>query len=145
MTVSRRKALTTAVIIIFTLACILFVAQGFEGENERRKDSPVIFNQNVFSPYKLPDSVSFAGERIPLENFDTRESLEREVILTAYRHASTIMIIKRATRYFPVVEKILKEYNVPDDFKYLAVAESELSNMISPAGATGFWQIMPET
>jgi hypothetical protein len=55
------------------------------------------------------------------------------------------MIIKRATRYFPVIEKILKENNIPDDFKYLAVAESELSNIISPAGATGFWQIMPET
>jgi membrane-bound lytic murein transglycosylase D len=145
MTVSQRKALSTALIIIFTVTCILFVTQGFGGENEGRKDPSVIFNDKVYRPYKLPDSISFAGERMPLENFDTRESLERELILTAYRHASTIMIIKRATRYFPVIEKILKEYNVPDDFKYLAVAESELSNMISPAGATGFWQIMPET
>jgi membrane-bound lytic murein transglycosylase D len=145
MTVSQRKALSTAIIIIFTVTCILFVTQGFGGENEGRKDPSVIFNDKVYRPYKLPDSISFAGERMPLENFDTRESLERELILTAYRHASTIMIIKRATRYFPVIEKILKEYNVPDDFKYLAVAESELSNMISPAGATGFWQIMPET
>lgn len=145
MTVSQRKALTTAVVIIFILTCILFVTQGFGGENESRKDTSIIFNDNVYKPYKLPDSVSFAGERMPLENFDTRESLERELILTAFRHASTIMIIKRATRYFPVIEKILKKYNLPDDFKYLAVAESELSNMISPAGATGFWQIMPET
>jgi membrane-bound lytic murein transglycosylase D len=82
---------------------------------------------------------------MPLENFDTRESLEREIITTAYRHSSTILIIKRATRYFPVIEKILKESGIPDDFKYLAVAESELSNMVSPVGATGFWQIMPET
>jgi hypothetical protein len=145
MIVSQRKALTTAIIVIFTLTCILFVTQGFGGETESRKATSNIFDDNVSSPYKLPDSVGFAGERMPLENFDTRESLERELILTAYRHASTIMIIKRATRYFPVIEKILKEYNVPDDFKYLAVAESELSNMISPAGATGFWQIMPET
>jgi hypothetical protein len=82
---------------------------------------------------------------MPLENFDTRESLEREILTGAYRHSSTILIIKRANRYFPVIEKILKKNDIPDDFKYLAAAESEYSNMISPAGATGFWQIMPET
>jgi len=94
---------------------------------------------------KLPDTLDFAGERVPVENFDTRESLEREIIMTAYRHGSTIMIIKRAPRYFPVIEKILKENGIPDDFKYVAVAESELSNMVSPAGAVGFWQILSGT
>ncbi len=82
---------------------------------------------------------------MPLENFDTRESLEREILISAYRHSSTILIIKRANRYLPMIEKILKEYNIPDDFKYLAAAESDYTNMVSPAGATGFWQIMPET
>ncbi len=82
---------------------------------------------------------------MPLGNFDTRESLEREILISAYRHSSTILIIKRANRYLPVIEKILKKNNIPDDFKYLAAAESEYSNMVSPAGATGFWQIMPET
>jgi hypothetical protein len=82
---------------------------------------------------------------MPLYNFDTRESLEREILISAYRHSSTILIIKRANRYLPSIEKILKKNNVPDDFKYLVAAESEYSNMISPAGATGFWQIMPET
>ncbi len=96
-------------------------------------------------PYKLPDNVNFAGEKMPLGNFDTRESLDREILTSAYRHSSTIMIIKRANRYLPVIEKILKENDIPDDFKYLVAAESEFSNMISPAGATGFWQIMPET
>ncbi|HBC77497.1 MAG TPA: murein transglycosylase [Bacteroidales bacterium] len=96
-------------------------------------------------PYKLPENVSFAGERMPLNNFDTRESLDREILTSAYRHSSTIMIIKRANRYLPVIEKILKANDIPDDFKYLVAAESEYSNMISPAGATGFWQIMPET
>ncbi|MFN8240561.1 MAG: lytic transglycosylase domain-containing protein [Bacteroidales bacterium] len=95
--------------------------------------------------YKIPDTVYFAGERMPLENFDTRESLERELIITAYRHSATILVIKRANRYFPLIEKILKEYNIPEDFKYLAAAESDLSNVISPAGATGFWQIMSGT
>jgi hypothetical protein len=82
---------------------------------------------------------------MPLENFDTKESLQREILTTAYRHSSTILIIMRAHRYLPLIEKILKKNNVPDDFKYLVAAESEYSNMISPAGATGFWQIMPET
>ena len=95
--------------------------------------------------FKLPEEVIFAGEKLPLENFDTRESLEREILTSAYRHSSTILIIKRAHRYFPMIEKILKENNIPDDFKYLVAAESEYSNMVSPVGATGFWQIMAET
>jgi hypothetical protein len=89
--------------------------------------------------------VTFADEKMPLDNFDTRESLEREILTSAYRHSSTILIIKRANRYLPVIEKILKKNNIPDDFKYLVAAESEYSNMVSPAGATGFWQIMPES
>jgi hypothetical protein len=93
----------------------------------------------------LPEEVFFAGEKMPLENFDTRESLERELLISAYRHSSTILIILKANRYFPMIEKLLKKNNLPDDFKYLVAAESEYSNLISPAGATGFWQIMPET
>jgi len=145
MIVSQRKTLKTLIIIILTGTGIFFVEQGFGGEIKSRKDNSNSYFNGISRPYKLPDSVSFAGERMPLENFDTRESLEREVITSAYRHSSTILIIKRANRYFPVIEKILKKYNIPDDFKYLAVAESDLSNMVSPAGATGFWQIMPET
>ncbi len=95
--------------------------------------------------WALPETVSFAGETMPLENFDTRESLDRELNATAYRHGSTLLTIKRAGRYFPEIEKILKENGIPDDFKYLACAESDLSNAISPAGATGFWQIMEGT
>ena len=98
-----------------------------------------------FGTFKLPDSISFAGESMPLENIDTRESLDREVLITAFRHSSTILIIKRANRYMPLIEKILKKNHIPDDFKYLAVAESDLSNVISPAGAVGFWQIMDDT
>jgi len=142
---SKKKALTTVLIIFLTGAAMLATIFGFGGENNGRSTIGGVNEKSVSIAYNLPDSVSFAGERMPLENFDTRESLEREIITTAYRHSSTILIIKRATRYFPAIEKILKEYNVPDDFKYLAVAESDLSNMVSPVGATGFWQIMPET
>ena len=95
--------------------------------------------------WAIPEDVTFAGEAMPLQNFDTRESLDREINATAYRHGSTLLTIKRAGRYFPEIEKILNEYGIPDDFKYLACAESDLSNVISPAGATGFWQIMEDT
>ena len=95
--------------------------------------------------WAIPENVTFAGEALPLQNFDTRESLDRELNATAYRHGSTLLTIKRSGRYFPEIEKILKEYGIPDDFKYLACAESDLSNVISLAGATGYWQIMEGT
>jgi len=95
--------------------------------------------------WTIPENVTFAGEALPLQNFDTRESLDRELNATAYRHGSTLLTIKRSGRYFGEIERILKEYGIPDDFKYLACAESDLSNVISPAGATGYWQIMEGT
>ena len=100
--------------------------------------------QRVIS-FELPDSLYFVEERVPLENFDTRESLDRELNTNAYFHSSTMLLIKRSHRYFPVIEQILREYDIPDDFKYLAVAESSLANTVSPVGATGFWQFMPST
>jgi hypothetical protein len=71
-----------------------------------------------------------------------RERIEREFIVNTYWHSLTILAIKRANRWFPVIEPILKKNNVPDDFKYLCVTESTLENVVSPAGATGFWQFM---
>jgi hypothetical protein len=145
MSVSKRKSTSSILIILIIIIAAFFTVQGFSKAGTNRKQKVFQDKYSISKPYKLPDSVSFAGEKMPLENFDTRESLEREIITTAYRHSSTILIIKRANRYFPTIEKILKQYNVPDDFKYLAAAESDLSNMVSPAGATGFWQIMKET
>jgi membrane-bound lytic murein transglycosylase D len=94
---------------------------------------------------KPSDEFWFAGERIPVENFDVRERLERELIVNSYRHSHTILNLKNSARYFPVMEKILKENDLPDDFKYLAVAESDLRNATSSAGAKGIWQFMEGT
>jgi membrane-bound lytic murein transglycosylase D len=140
-----KKNVLIAFFSIGTLFIIFSVTYGFKGSGN--SSSEVYPSDTLASnkPYDLPENVIFAGERMPLENFDTRESLEREILTSAYRHSSTILIIKRANRYLPVIEKILKENDIPDDFKYLAAAESEYSNMISPAGATGLWQIMQET
>ncbi len=93
----------------------------------------------------FPVSIDFAGESTPLQITDVRERLDRELLINANLDATTLLIIKRANRAFPIIEPILKKYGVPDDFKYLAVIESGLVNAVSPAGARGIWQFMPLT
>jgi len=139
------KSVTAGFSGLIIIAAVYFIIQGFDTSGNNT--AGLSHNDTIFynKPYKLPDNVIFAGEKMPLENFDTRESLDREILTSAFRHSSTIMIIKKANRYLPIIEKVLKKYNVPDDFKYLAPAESEFSNIVSPAGATGFWQILSRT
>ena len=92
----------------------------------------------------LPRELNFAGEPVPLGNYDTRESLLREVLTTMYLHSRTTQTLLATTRYFPVIEPILKKYGIPDDFKYLCMAESGLDpDVRSGAGAAGLWQLMP--
>ncbi len=91
----------------------------------------------------LHKNFAFAGEKLPLTNEDVRERLERELTVNSYYHSSTILNIKKSERFFPTIDRILAEKNIPVDFKYVAVAESNLDNVTSPAGAKGFWQLMP--
>nr|WP_262918388.1 lytic transglycosylase domain-containing protein [Belliella filtrata] len=95
--------------------------------------------------FDLPESISFADEPVPLELEDVKERLEREIYVNAYWQSNMILLIKRAGKYIPTIEKILAENGIPADFKYLAMAESGLMNVTSPAGARGFWQFMPAT
>lgn len=95
--------------------------------------------------YYFPLEVDFAGEKLPLELPDVKERFDRELLVNANLHASTILIIKRANRAFKIIEPILEKNGVPNDFKYLAVIESSLLNAVSPAGAKGVWQFMPAT
>ena len=91
----------------------------------------------------VPDQVTFAGQTIRMDRYDHRERMDRELMAFTYMHSSTMLSLKRANRYFPVIEPILKECGVPDDFKYLAVIESSLNHLAkSPAGAAGMWQFM---
>jgi hypothetical protein len=96
------------------------------------------------SPY-IPDNINFCGEPVPIEYFDVYESLERELIINMYFHSQTLLTLKKASRFFPAIEPILDKNNIPEDFKYLAVVESGFSFIVSPAGATGFWQILEAT
>ena len=93
----------------------------------------------------LSGPFTFAGEELPMDNFDVRERLDQELLRNAYFHRNTILLLKRRARYFPIIEPILAEEGVPDDLKYLAVAESGLSEATSVAGAKGVWQFMTPT
>ena len=111
---------------------------------EDGKESPAGSPSPVTS-VPIPDELYFAGERVPLENFDVLESLDQELLINTYWQSHTMLLIKRANRYFPVIENILREHGIPTDFKYLPVAESDLMNLVSPANAVGFWQIRKAT
>ena len=93
----------------------------------------------------IPNVMTFAGERVPLQDTDVRERLDREIHVNTYWHSNMLLMIKKANRFFSEIEPLLKKYNLPDDFKYLAVAESGLDNVTSHAGASGFWQFMKAT
>ncbi len=99
----------------------------------------------VVNSHGLPKSIDFAGEKAPLNIADVFERLDREMVINTNLHSTTTLIIKRANRVFPIIEPILKKNGIPDDFKYLAVIESGLVNVVSPAGARGVWQFMPQT
>lgn len=95
--------------------------------------------------FDLPEQLDFAGEPVPLKEMDIIERLEREIYVNAYWESNMLLMMKRTGKFFPTIEKILAEYRIPDDFKYLALIESGLMNVASPAGARGFWQFMEGT
>lgn len=95
--------------------------------------------------FDIPKELDFAGEKVPMEKGDIVERLERELYVNAYWESNMILLLKRSAKYLPQIEKMLKENGIPDDFKYVAIAESALMNVGSPAGARGFWQILEST
>lgn len=121
--------------VIFASGIFIFATINPDKKTELKNESVSIF----------PIKIDFAGEETPLKISDVKERLDRELLVNVNLHASTILAIKRANRAFPVIEPILKKNGIPDDFKYLAVIESGLVNVVSPAGARGVWQFMPET
>ncbi len=107
-------------------------------------------DKNVSPAYRIsaidiPENLVFAGEAVPQEDPEVLERIDREFLVNTYWQSNALLLMKRAHKYFPVIEPILAKNGVPDDFKYLAVAESGLQNVVSPAGAAGFWQILKAT
>ena len=99
-------------------------------------------NSYTIKAIKIPDNLEFAGEKVPLYKPDIKERIDRELLVNTYWQSNGLLWIKRTHKYFPVIEPILKEKGIPDDFKYLAVIESNLQNVTSPAGAKGMWQLL---
>ena len=114
------------------------------GSTESKEDKNVADGYRI-SAIDIPTDLNFAGEPVPQGDPEVRERIDREFLVNTYWQSNAVLLIKRANMYFPIIEPILAENGVPDDFKYLAVAESGLQNVVSHAGATGFWQIMKDT
>lgn len=130
------------------LAGVFFIGMAFRPYDKGENGVEVKANRKLQYKWYLPDApdkITFAGERVPLERWEVKEALEREILSNCYRHSSTMQIIRLSGRYFPMIEQRLRANGVPDDFKYLCVAESSLTNASSPVGAKGFWQFMSGT
>ncbi len=113
-----------------------------EKDVEKQKIEAISFANSM----SVPESVEFCGEKISLDRIDMHERFDREMNSFVYMHSTTMLLFKRANRYFPIIEPILKRNGIPDDFKYLAVIESSLNpRALSIAKAVGVWQFMPET
>jgi len=124
---------------IFVLFLLLIMNFSYSDSGLLKIDFPQEYK--ITSPI-IPQSLYFAGERVPLEDEDVYEIFEREFIVNTYFHSSTIFALKRAPRWFPVIEPILKDYGIPDDFKFIVMIESNFTNVVSPRNAVGFWQLL---
>ena len=122
----------------------LFIFALQDAPTDENFEKKLINDYNVYA-IQVPDKLDFSGEPIPLKNPDILERMDRELLVNTYWQSNGLLMFKRAKKYFPIIEPILAKHGIPDDFKYLAVIESGLTNAVSPAGARGVWQIMKTT
>jgi hypothetical protein len=142
--INKNKYLTAAVILMVVLLGInlaVFSSKRMEDDYYKNEFSK---NYKVYS-LNLPTKLQFADESVPLNQFDVRESLDRELLLNTYWQSQSILLHKRAYRWFQKISPILKKNGIPDDFKYVALIESGFTNAVSPSGASGFWQFLDKT
>ena len=124
--------------------CGLFIYALQDAPTDENFETKLINDYNVYA-LQVPEDLNFAGEPMPLNNPDILERMDRELLVNTYWQSNGLLMFKRAKKYFPIIEPILAKHGIPDDFKYLAVIESGLTNAVSPAGARGVWQIMKGT
>lgn len=122
----------------------LFIQSTNEGKVEESHQDKFRNDYRIYS-LSIPEKIQFSGEAVPLQIMDVRERMDRELHVNTYWQSNTLLYLKRANKWFPVIEPILKKNGIPEDFKYLALIESGFTLVVSPAGAAGFWQIMKET
>ncbi len=136
------KNILAAVGLLSLSGLLIFAVQDAPSDENLQKE--IINEYNVYA-LNVPDNLDFSGESLPLNNPDILEKMDRELLVNTYWQSNALLMFKRANKYFPVIEPILEKYGIPNDFKYLAVIESGLTNAVSPARARGFWQIMRDT
>lgn len=140
-----QKAVQYYILALASFLTIIFFASYYSGTEEQPEKPVEDKLPQVIQSVSLDKPFDFADEALPMNNFDVRERLDRELLTNTYWHSTTLQHIKSTYKYFPIIEKILMQNDMPDDFKYLAVAESSLRNATSPAGAKGIWQFMKST
>jgi len=138
------KNTLAAIGMICVSGLFIFSVQKAPSDETIGKEQPIVNDYNVYA-LEMPEGLNFAEELVPVENPDIYERMDRELLVNTYWQSNGLLMFKRAQKYFPIIEPILKANGVPDDFKYLAVIESGLTNARSPAGASGVWQIMKAT
>lgn len=133
-------------LLLISFIIIINVFTFSSPDKSPKKNENEITDENfmAFAP-KIPQSVDFAGEKMQIENFDVYQSLDYEILKVMYWHSEMILYLKRKYEVFKIVEPILKANGIPEDFKYLLVAESGMVNVVSPAKAAGYWQFMKST
>lgn len=134
-----------AVIMISSLLIFAANKSDSKADNHLKEGDTNTSETYQIRALKIPGNLDFAGERVPTEDDDIKERLDRELLVNTYWQSNTLLLFKRAHKFFPIIEPILEENGIPNDFKYLAVIESGLLNVTSPAGAKGYWQIMDAT
>jgi len=130
-----------------SIASLIVLTIGIFGISSIKKHQDSAGKQ-VETSFFIPEiaaSLQFAGEQLPTKDVDVMERLDKELLVNTFWHSNTILLLKRANRYFPIIEPILKKNGIPDDFKYLCMIESGLSNVVSPSNAAGFWQFLEAT
>ncbi len=132
------------IIILVLAVCGISIYAVQDAPTDENFEKALINDYNVYA-LPMPDALDFAGEPMPLNDPDIRERMDRELLVNTYWQSNGLLIFKRANKYFPKIEPLLKKYGLPDDFKYLAVAESGLEYKSSPAGASGIWHFMKGT
>ncbi len=138
----KKQFLFISLIVTLVASAIIFKSSSNAESTEQQRPKVMSMTANV----DIPEKMMFAGETYTFDRYDKRERLDRELNSFTYFHSTTLLLIKRANRYFPIIEPILKEHGMPDDLKYLAVIESSMfPRAVSPARAAGLWQFMPAT
>lgn len=140
----KRYFIAFASVLLLLSIIKLFVYSFSDSISDANYEDYFNTSYKVFS-IRIPKNLNFAGEKTPIRDFSVREAMERELVINTYWQSQTLLLHKRANRWFPVIEPILKKNDIPDDFKYIPLIESQLTNVVSPQGATGFWQLVEPT